>query len=168
MATVCFSFVVLTIVMSLVNLSPRKYFETCANSERRFIYHVVKDFVNEEDHALVLSWMKKWLAGTLVLAGNDLDIRSKSKRKQRSWKRTVKTGWYLFTLLILISGDIQMQPGPSTAAVNPTYPCGLCEKNVRSNQAALCCDICDTWNHRKCLDMPLSVYRRLGKGDEMK
>ena len=59
-----------------------------------------------------------------------------------------------------------MQPGPSTAAVNPTYPCGLCEKNVRSNKATLCCDICDTWNHRKCLDMPLSVYRRLGKGDE--
>ena len=92
---------------------------------RRFIDHVVKDFVNEEDRALVLSWMKKLLEGALVLAGNDLDIRSKSKRKQRSRKITVNTGWYLFTLLILISGYIQMQPGPSTAAANPTYPFGL-------------------------------------------
>ena len=56
-----------------------------------------------------------------------------------------------------------MQPCPYTAIANPTYPCGLCEKNVRNNQAALCCDICDTW---KCLDMPLSVYRCLAKGDE--
>ena len=50
-----------------------------------------------------------------------------------------------------MSGDIQIQPGLNTAAANPTctYPCGLREKNVQSNQAALCCDICDTWNHRK-------------------
>ena len=115
--------------------------------------------MNEEDCAPVLSWMKKLLAGTLVLAGNDLDIRSNSKRKI-----TVKTGWHLFALLILMSRDTRTTR--SEHNYRECYPCKLCEKNVPSNQTVLCCDICDTWNHRKCLDRPISEYRRLGKSDE--
>ena len=60
--------------MNVLNLSPINNFETCATSERRFIDDVVKDFVNEEDRALVLSWVKKWLADTLVIAGKTLEF----------------------------------------------------------------------------------------------
>ena len=107
MATGTFSFIVLIVFMSLTNLSPTKKNETCARDERRFIDHREKGFVSEDDRVVIVSWLKKCLAGTLVLAGSDADTR-RSKRKQCRWKRTGKTGWYLFTLVILMSGDIQI------------------------------------------------------------
>lgn len=56
------------------------------------------------------------------------------------------------TLILLISGDIQTNPGPRTVKA-PKYPCGTCGKNVNSNQKAMECEDCLTWYHNKCIDM---------------
>ena len=91
MANGTFSFVVLVIYISLRIISPVKEFETGSKHERMFIDHREKGFTSEDHRVVVTSWLKKWLAGTLVLTGNDLDTQ-RSKHKQCRWKRTVKTG----------------------------------------------------------------------------
>ena len=42
---------------------------------------------------------------------------------------------------LLLSGDINMNPGP------PKYPCGICKKGVKGKKDAICCDGCGTWFH---------------------
>ena len=59
-------------------------------------------------------------------------------------------------LLLIIAGDVENNPGP------PKYPCGLCLKSVRSNQDSVCCDTCEQWFHRKCMNMPIDVFSALG------
>ncbi len=41
--------------------------------------------------------------------------------------------------LLLVSGDIESNPGPTR------YLCKLCSKPMRKNHRALCCDQCDQW-----------------------
>ena len=55
-------------------------------------------------------------------------------------------------LLIGISNDINLNPGPIR------FPCGLCSKQVRWNQKAVCCDHCDLWYHTKCIEMTTGSY----------
>ena len=31
------------------------------------------------------------------------------------------------------------------------FPCKICEKPVAQNHQAICCDVCDTWVHIKCM-----------------
>lgn len=62
--------------------------------------------------------------------------------------------WYL----ILLSGDIQMNPGP-TRRVND--PCSICSKGCRTK--AILCDCCDSWYHTKCIGMSNVEYEALGK-----
>ena len=47
--------------------------------------------------------------------------------------------------LLLLCGDIDLNPGPQWK-----YPCGVCNKPVRSNQKGLQCDYCDRWFHSRC------------------
>ena len=55
---------------------------------------------------------------------------------------------------ILLSGDCHPNPGPTYR-----FPCGVCEKPCRSNQDCIACDSCDQWFHRKCMNMPLEVFK---------
>lgn len=173
MALGIFPVVVLIIFIILMSLSLKNSTEIYSSGKIRFIYrfidHRERLLMQDDDHLVMISWMKKWLAGTLVLTGSDLDLRRQTKWKQTKWKRTVKSGLYLFVLLILMSGDVQIQPGPFDQATKITaieFPHGICEKNVKSNQAALQCDSCDIWTHCKCLNMLHSEYYHLGKSDD--
>ena len=56
-------------------------------------------------------------------------------------------------LLLIVAGDVEFNPGP--------YPCGVCFKNVRQNQESVCCDTCQQWFHRKCMNMPPPVFAGL-------
>jgi hypothetical protein len=42
-------------------------------------------------------------------------------------------------LTIILSGDIELNPGPHKKA--SVYPCGLCELPVKWNCQGVCCDI---------------------------
>ena len=46
-----------------------------------------------------------------------------------------------FQILILLSGDIAMNPGPVS------YPCSKCNRGVRSG---VLCTVCNLWIHTKC------------------
>ncbi|KAM7296107.1 uncharacterized protein ISCGN_021302 [Ixodes scapularis] len=58
------------------------------------------------------------------------------------------------TLLLLLAGDVPPNPGP-----RPTCP--RCDRPVLENVAALQCDGCDSWHHRKCELLSIKAYRRL-------
>ena len=60
-----------------------------------------------------------------------------------------------FQLLLILSGDIQVQLGPVK------FPCGICARPVASNHRVLQCDRCDYWCHIKCVDIPPSQYNKL-------
>lgn len=61
--------------------------------------------------------------------------------------------------LLLIAGDVSLNPGPRNPGPRPICP--RCCKPVYDNAAALQCDRCDAWLHRKCERLALSTYRRL-------
>ena len=50
----------------------------------------------------------------------------------------------LLTMLILLAGDIQMNPGPGNRSV---FPCGACEIPVTWSQEGVCCNNCSVWYH---------------------
>ncbi len=53
--------------------------------------------------------------------------------------------------IILLSGDIELNPGP----------CGSCSNPVKSNQKGVCCDVCNKWFHTRCLGIPDTEYQQL-------
>ena len=58
-------------------------------------------------------------------------------------------------LLLLLSGQIELNPGPTDTSI---YPCGICEKPVNWGERGICCDKCDIWHHASCLNMGDPVY----------
>ena len=59
-----------------------------------------------------------------------------------------------FSLLLLLSGDISLYPGPTK------YPYAFCEKGVRKG---IFCSQCHLWDHQKCEGVSNTEYRRLSK-----
>ncbi len=57
----------------------------------------------------------------------------------------------LLHVMLLLGGDIEMNPGPGLASI---FSCGYCELPVTwEHSRALCCDGCDVWYHGTCIDM---------------
>ena len=61
------------------------------------------------------------------------------------------------TQLLLLSGDVELNPGPPTK-----YPCGECSRPCKKNQPAILCDNCESWYHQKCLQMNTAIFEALG------
>ena len=59
-----------------------------------------------------------------------------------------------YKILLLISGDISLNPGPTK------YPCTICDRGVRKG---VYCTNCKMWVHQKCEDISNIEYRRLSK-----
>ena len=67
-------------------------------------------------------------------------------------------GRQLFLLLILLlSGDIESNPGPRQVK----FPCGVCEKAVKWKQRAIACENCSKWYHVECMQMSTNTYEVL-------
>lgn len=66
-----------------------------------------------------------------------------------------KTGPIL-QMALLISGDIQQNPGPTrNTTVNL---CGLCDRPVTWSCEEVCCDDCDIWHYRSCIELCTYEY----------
>ena len=61
------------------------------------------------------------------------------------------------TLLLLLSGDIQLNPGPRP----PKYPCGLCQKACKWTTPCVRCDTCKVYYHKDCMLMPDGIFNNL-------
>ena len=66
------------------------------------------------------------------------------------------------SLCLLLSGDIEQNPGPRT---NSVYLCALCDKEVTWQCKAICCDECDIWIHIHCADVNSQEYSLIGKNN---
>ena len=66
----------------------------------------------------------------------------------------------LFTFLLIISGDIETNPGPRTI-----YPCGICEQEVTWQCRGICCDSCDIWFHNTCCNVNSFEYLLLNRSN---
>ena len=73
--------------------------------------------------------------------------RGKTYLASRTLHSTKGTSFFQLRRIAL-SGDIQINPGPVGKRV-PKYPCKECNKNVRNNQDALLCAVCNSWSHAK-------------------
>ena len=63
---------------------------------------------------------------------------------------------FIGLLLLLLSGDVESNPDPKYK-----FPCGNCEKPVKSNQHGLLCFSCKKWYHIHCQGVTLEVYTSL-------
>ena len=83
--------------------------------------------------------------------------------RHRNHKRS--TLLYLALVLLGSSWDIELNPGPLNQA--SAYPCGICQDNVTFEQDAICCDGCDVWSHKHCLNMSTTLFDHLANTDVM-
>ena len=56
----------------------------------------------------------------------------------------------LVTLILILSNDIELNPGPRNASI---FPCGYCEHPVNWSDQGVCCDECGIWHHKSCGDI---------------
>ena len=85
-------------------------------------------------------------------------VFSKHKRKTNTDPSCYLSKHQILFFIILLAGDIQLNPGPPIANV---FPCALCELPVTWSTAGICCDECDVWHHKSCLNMPSIDYSNL-------
>ena len=68
----------------------------------------------------------------------------------------------LYAIILLLSGDVELNPGPSTKSV---YPCGICETEVTWQCKGICCDNCNIWFHHSCANLDSLEYLLLGRSN---
>ena len=90
--------------------------------------------------AVVLAWERNW------------HLRP---RQRRHLLHSLRFCW-----LLLLSGDIETNPGPVR------YPCTMCGKPVKSNQRGIECSRCEKWTHAKCCGVSPEEYLRLGECED--
>ena len=52
--------------------------------------------------------------------------------------------------------QVQSNPGPGCS-----YPCTVCQRNVRNKDAAVSCDLCNGWSHTVCVGISDEEYGNL-------
>lgn len=62
---------------------------------------------------------------------------------------------------LLTSGDVPLNPGPTTNSPR----CSVCTKIVARNHRTLTCDQCELWCHMKCGQVKPSQYKRFQQKD---
>jgi len=65
-------------------------------------------------------------------------------------------------LIILLAGDIELNPGPTRANI---FPCGLCDRPVTWSNEGVCCDCCSIWHHRSCIELCTEDYELLQRSN---
>ena len=92
-------------------------------------------------------------------------LLSKSNRRQNLLKincdSNTNVNNTLFSTILLLSGDIKLNPGPRTTS---TYPCGYCEDPVTWDCRGIACDNCSIWYHGSCMELctkDLSLLKKL-------
>jgi hypothetical protein len=72
-----------------------------------------------------------------------------------------KANTTLALLVIILSNDIQVNPGPNASI----YPCGLCDVPVTWNCEGVGCDGCSIWCHKSCVELCSEDYSLLNRSN---
>ena len=109
---------------------------------------------------IILSHQQLWVAEklSLGLATSAYGLKlhnSPYGATKRPSHRPDRPTLHLLILTLLISGDIETNPGPVRC------PCGICNRAVASNHRAVCCDDCNSWIHIKCANISPEHYEHL-------
>ena len=91
-----------------------------------------------------------------------LQIRFRDKPSFTTSRSSTKSR---FIHLLLLSGQVELNPGPVTPNQSSTfstnYPCGIRQKKVNDSHHALLCDKCELWFYTDCLEFSVSNYSTL-------
>ncbi|CAG2256563.1 unnamed protein product [Mytilus edulis] len=71
---------------------------------------------------------------------------------------------HLVLLLILLGGYLEQNPCPREKQQS-IYPCGLCDHPVTWKCEGVCCDDCDIWHHRSCIELCTADYELLARSN---
>ena len=87
-------------------------------------------------------------------------------------KCSYQTVTFLCSLLLLLSVDIEPNPGPTlipevVGNASTIFPCGSCYEPVSWSCKGVECESCFTWYHAVCQNISDSMYDRLGNDSRM-
>ena len=92
-------------------------------------------------------------------------IRNRDKASLTTSRSTIKLRFIHLLLVLLHSGQVELNPGPVTPNQSSTfctnYPRGICQEKVNDNHHSLLCDKCEPWFHIDCLEFPVSNFSTL-------
>ena len=83
--------------------------------------------------------------------------RSRKKRRfghhqsQNRWNDSERQVLMLKLATLLLSGDIELNPGPSNV-------CPICSIFIFQFCRGVCCEICNQWYHPRCVGMSIDSY----------
>ena len=69
-----------------------------------------------------------------------------------------RSSTHLILLVLMLSGDIEANPGPGNASI---FPCGFCDNKVSWADKGVACDACDVWFHCSCISISSTEYSAL-------
>ena len=93
-------------------------------------------------------------SGSLNICSVSLFISSQQKKacSTRVWNFDPTNVSHLL-LIILLSGQVETNPGPSNE-----FPCGICKNEVFEDAKAMLCDNCQFWCHTECVGLSDHCY----------
>ena len=75
------------------------------------------------------------------------------------YRRLINHLAYLSVILILISNDVNLHPGPGCSDTNETvYPFGTCDQPVTWQERGIKYDTCNQWYYTSCQSMQTKSY----------
>ncbi|XP_040063029.1 uncharacterized protein LOC120837605 [Ixodes scapularis] len=121
-----------------------------------------KHLATQHDHRQAYFDRLEWSTAAALTRGFAKPTRfgpNPSPAKNRTYCRPTSVLQPHVCLILLCAGDVPLNPGPC-----PTCP--RCCKPLYDSVAALQCDGCNIWVHRKCEQLSLPTYRRLSNCTE--
>ena len=98
-----------------------------------------------------------------------IQVFNQMTRRNHLIESTVRTKGcltYINILLMAISNDVQLNPGP-TNNDSTIYGCGTCTQPVTWDHRAVVCDTCDQWYHISCQEIRSETYSILNEADNI-
>ena len=125
---------------------------------------IFEDLIKPTPYTIGTKYIPK-LATTTIFVKNAsifLQIRYRHKPSLTTSRSTIKSCYIHLLLVPLLSGQVELNPGPVTPNQSSTfstnYPCGIRQKKVNDSHHALLCDKCELWFYTDCLKFPVSYY----------
>ena len=128
---------------------------------------ILENHVRPTPYMIRTKYSSKLATTTIFLKRADifLQIRYVDKSSLTTSRSTIKSRFIHLLLVLLLSGQVELNPGPITPSQSSTFstnhPCGICKKKMKDSHHALLCDKCELWLHTDCLEFPVSNYSTL-------